>query len=286
MSALEARGVCLELGGEPILTDVDARVACGEVVALLGPNGAGKSTLLSALTGERRPGAGEVWLGGRDVRGMSPRELALARAVLPQHASLTFPLTASQIVRLGRAPHTSSPAEDARVEELSLRLAGVWHLRERAYDTMSGGERQRVQLARVLAQLLPVEGTSRWLLLDEPTASLDPARALDVLELSRELARRGVGVCVVLHDVNLAARYADRVVVMRGGRVLAEGPPADVFTPETFTRAFDMSVEILHDPRLGHPVVVPLRGEDPFVFPESTTSPDEEVPYVPGRRSA
>ena len=281
MSALEANGVHVTLGGKEILIGVDVVVRSGEVVALLGPNGAGKSTLLSVISGERKPTRGSVELAGRDIRRMSARELALARAVLPQHASLTFPLTASQIVRLGRSPHDSAPAEDSQVEELALKLAGVWHLRERSYDTMSGGERQRVQLARVLAQLLPVEGASRWLLLDEPTSSLDPARALDVLALARELARRGVGVCVVLHDVNLAARYADRVVVMRGGRVLFEGSPAEVFTPEMFTLAFDMSVEILHEPRLGHPVVVPLRGEDSFAFPAS-----EEVEDVPAHNNA
>ncbi|WBB61475.1 heme ABC transporter ATP-binding protein [Streptomyces sp. WMMC500] len=255
-TAAAARGLVVRLGGRAVLHGVDLTARAGRVAALVGPNGAGKSTLLAALAGDLAPAAGQVLLGGRDVAGWTPAELALRRSVLPQSASLAFPFPVGEVVRMGRAPWSGTPAEDADDEAVAWALA-VTETAEfagRPFAELSGGERARVALARVLAQ------RAGLLLLDEPTAALDLRHQELVLRLARERAAAGDAVVVVLHDLGLAAAYADEVTVLDGGRVAASGPPAVVFDAALLSEVYRHPVEILEHPGTGAILVVPRRA--------------------------
>ncbi|MGA5514910.1 heme ABC transporter ATP-binding protein [Streptomyces pseudogriseolus] len=251
----ETQGVSVRLGGNrQVLTNVDVQVRAGEVLALVGPNGAGKSTLLSVLAADLPPAAGTVRVHGRDAAEWSAPELALRRAVLPQSATLSFPFTVADVVRMGRAPWTGvRPEEDEAAVAEAMAATEVTAFAARPFSALSGGERARAALARVLAQHAPL------LMLDEPTAALDLRHQELVLRLCRERARTGDAVVVVLHDLGLAAAYAHRVAVLRSGRVEAEGPPEDVFTESLLTRVYDQPVEVLPHPRGGTLLVLPVR---------------------------
>jgi iron complex transport system ATP-binding protein len=252
---LQAAGVRVDLGGTPIVRGADLEVRPGELVALLGPNGAGKSTLLGALAGDHRLVGGDVRLAGRDLAAWRGVELARHRAVLLQRVEVSFPFTARQVVAMGRAPWAGTPAEDDddRVVTEAMAACDVGHLAERTFPTLSGGERARVALARVLAQSTGV------LLLDEPTAALDLGHQELVLSRARRHADDGGAVLVVLHDLTLAAAWADRVVLMAGGRVVADGPPAAVFTGALLSEVYAHQVEVIAHPRTGAPMVLPVR---------------------------
>ncbi|MEU8731951.1 heme ABC transporter ATP-binding protein [Streptomyces tendae] len=250
-----AEGLRVHLGGRPVLDGVDVDVRAGEVLALVGPNGAGKSTLLGALAADVPAAGGVVRVHGRPVADWSAHELALRRAVLPQSASLSFPFAVAEVVRMGRAPWTGGDREaedDAAVAEAMARTE-VAGFAERPFSALSGGERARVALARVLAQRAPL------LLLDEPTAALDLRHQELVLRLCRERARAGDAVVVVLHGLALAAAYADRVAVLRSGRIAAGGPPAEVFAEGLLSEVYDQPVEVFPHPRTGALLVVPRR---------------------------
>ncbi|MGA5549490.1 heme ABC transporter ATP-binding protein [Streptomyces pseudogriseolus] len=251
----ETQGVSVRLGGNrQVLTNVDVQVRAGEVLALVGPNGAGKSTLLSVLAADLPPAAGTVRVHGRVAAEWSAPELALRRAVLPQSATLSFPFTVADVVRMGRAPWTGvRPEEDEAAVAEAMAATEVTAFAARPFSALSGGERARAALARVLAQHAPL------LMLDEPTAALDLRHQELVLRLCRERARAGDAVVVVLHDLGLAAAYAHRVAVLRSGRVEAEGPPEDVFTESLLTRVYDQPVEVLPHPRGGTLLVLPVR---------------------------
>jgi iron complex transport system ATP-binding protein len=245
--------------GARLLHGASLAVRAGEVLAVLGPNGAGKSTLLKCLGGELSPSRGSVHLNGQPLNDWSPGESALRRAVLPQHSPLSFPFTALEVTLMGRIPHGGPGPGDVGIAAEAMSAAAVEHLADRSYTTLSGGERQRVHLARVLAQIwepLPAH-EPRYLLLDEPTASLDPAHQHATLTLARQWARRDVGVVVVLHDLNLAAQYSDRVAVLKAGQILATGTPADVLQPSLIAEAFGLAVHVLAHPDLGCPLIVP-----------------------------
>jgi iron complex transport system ATP-binding protein len=236
----------------------------GEVVAVTGPNGAGKSTLLKVLTGELKPTSGTVFMQERALSLWPLRERARLRAVLPQDFMLSFPFMALEVVLMGRSPHGHGESRrDYDIAYQALALTGVGNLAGRLYPTLSGGERQRVQLARVLAQIweAPVDGRSRYLLLDEPTASLDLSHQHATLRIARDFARQGAGVLAVLHDLNLAAQYADRIVILQAGRMLADGPPLQVLQPELIDRAFAMPVMVIPHPLQNCPLVVPVPDE-------------------------
>ena len=218
--------------GRALLDGVSLTLRPGEVVAVVGPNGAGKSTLLRALAGELAPAAGSVTVEGRPARDWGPLALARRRAVVSQSVSLAFPMTAGDVAALGRLPWHGTPAaaRDAEAVSAALSRAGVAHLAQRIHATLSGGEAQRVGIARALAQLDDA-APPRALLLDEPTASLDAAHRGALLRTLRSLAAEGTAVLAVLHDLNEAAFVADRVAVLAEGRIVAEGPPAEVLTP-------------------------------------------------------
>ncbi|EYF01672.1 hemin ABC transporter, ATP-binding protein [Chondromyces apiculatus DSM 436] len=256
---IEARAVGIRIGRADLLTEVSLRVARGEVLALVGPNGAGKSTLLRVLSGDLPPTTGDVLLAERPLRAFPPEDLARARAVLPQEASLRFAFSALEVALMGRAPHAarSEGPDDLRIAREALRRVGLGAHEARIYTTLSGGERQRVQLARVLAQLPPTDTAGpRCLLLDEPIASQDLAHQHRVLRIAREEAERGAAVILVLHDLVLAAQYADRIGVLSRGHLVAEGSPADVLTPDLLRDVFSVVAQILKAPTApGHPLV-------------------------------
>ncbi len=243
-----ARELSFRAGGRLLLDGVSLNLQPGQVHALLGPNGAGKTTLLRLLAGEQRPHSGSVELNARALADLGARELARQRAVLPQAHGLSFACTGAQVVALGRLPCPRHSAEhEARIVHDALELAGVGALAGRSYPTLSGGERARVQFARVVAQVWEplADGVARFLLLDEPTASLDLAHQHDCLRAVTELARRGLGVLVILHDPNLALRYANQVTLLREGRLLASGAPEQVITAEALEQLYGVPVRLV-----------------------------------------
>jgi len=232
--ALACASVEVRIGAKRLLANASVELAPGRVTAILGPNGAGKSTLLSVLAGQREPTQGRATLDGRPLSGHGMPVLALRWALMPQESAVAFDFTAQDIVALGRYPHRRAPTrdEDAIMAE-AMALTDVTALAPRILNTLSGGEKARVHLARALAQLWHPrpDGASRWLLLDEPTAALDLAHQHSAMRLLRAWAARGVGVVAVLHDLNLARRYADEVVVLGAPGGLRQGATADVLQP-------------------------------------------------------
>ncbi len=254
---LEARGLRLAYGRRTVVEGIDLAVRPGECVVLAGPNGSGKSTLLRAFARLLRPTGGAVLLDGRSLAEWPPRTLARRLAVLPQEPQSPGDLTVEQLVSLGRHPHQTflglpSAADHAAVQE-ALACTRLTELAERPVQALSGGERQQVWIALTLAQEPEI------LLLDEPTAFLDMAHGLTVLDLVRRLNHeRGLTVMMALHDLSQAARFADRIVLLRHGRIVADGPPGSVLTPDRIGAVFDVEAEIVRTPE-GLPVVVPLR---------------------------
>lgn len=261
MTAMTARGVSVAFDGTPILTDVDLDVRPGEVVALVGPNGAGKSTLLAVLAGDVEPTTGRVTLEDRDLGAYPARELARHRAVQLQKQSLAFGFRVAEVVRMGRTPwhRTEREDDDERVIAESMERADIVELAERLFPTLSGGEQARTSFARLLAQATPV------LMLDEPTAALDIRHQESLLAVAREAASAGAGVVVVLHDLSLAAAYADRICVLSHGTVRADGPPAEVLTSELLSEVYAHPVDVIeHD---GNLLVVPVRVKGAVPWP-------------------
>jgi iron complex transport system ATP-binding protein len=255
-AALVASGVTVELGGRAVVSGVDLEVRSGEVVALVGPNGSGKSTLLGALAGDLPLAAGAVSLEGVPIDAWTPTELAMRRAVLPQHPIVMFPFTVGQIVRMGRAPWsgTEYADDDDRAVVAALDATDVRSFWHRRYTTLSGGEQARVMLARVLAQRTEV------LLLDEPTAALDLHHQETVLETIRARAAVGDAVLVVLHDPGSAGACADRVALLSEGRVAACGTPPQVLQPGLLSEVYRHDVEVFTHPATGELLVLPRRG--------------------------
>lgn len=248
--------------GNAILRGVDLTLEPAEVTALIGPNGAGKSTLLHLLSGALTPDGGRVTLDGRPLADWPRADLARRRAVLPQSLELTFPFRVLEVVLMGRSAYNgrSSLAHDLDVAAAALEEVDAAHLAERIYPTLSGGERQRVQLARVMAQIWPEAGDHRpgILLLDEPTNNLDLTHQHRLLAFARRLAEGGVGVLAVLHDPNLAALYADRLVLLAEGRVQSAGTVDSVLTAPQIERAFKLKVAIQRHPTRDCPHLIPL----------------------------
>ena len=251
-----AESVTLSRGGRVLLDAVSLEVRAGEVLALLGPNGAGKSTLLSLLSGDVTPDAGEVRFGDRKISDWTLGDLSRRRSVLLQDNQILFPFTVHQVVEMGRAPWRRTPREDddnAAIAE-AIEAADIAHLGNRRVPSLSGGERARAAFARVMA------GRTGVLMLDEPTAALDLGHQESVLSLARDRARAGDAVLVVLHDLNLAAAYADRIALLRDGAIAACDTPQEVLTADIISDVYRTPVEIITHPVTGHGFVVPLRG--------------------------
>jgi len=253
-AALAFEQVRVRLGAHEVLAGVSLELREGEVLGIAGRNGAGKTTLLRVASRVLQPQAGRVWLRGRALASLAPRELARAVAVVPQEAPFAFPFRAGEVVLMGRSPHRPrmgfEGAADLARARAALERVGIAALADRSVLELSGGERQLVLLARALAQDAPL------LLLDEPTAHLDLGHRLEVLALVRSLAAEGRSALVVSHDLSLAACGCDRIALLAEGRVLAAGAPGEVLTPDALRRAFGIEADVVRGPD-GAPLVVP-----------------------------
>lgn len=244
---LAAQNLRVGYGETPVIDGLDVAVHDRQITTVIGPNGCGKSTLLRSLARLLRPKAGAVLLDGHDIATLPTKKVAQTLGLLPQSPTAPAGLTVLELVSRGRHPHQSWyrqwSAADEQAVRRALELTDITDLIDRPVDALSGGQRQRVWIAMTLAQ------ETDLLLLDEPTTFLDLAHAIDVLDLVEDLrTTHGKTVVMVLHDLNLAARYSDRLVVMRGGAVLAEGPPDEVITPEILDDAFGLRAHVLPDP--------------------------------------
>lgn len=255
-TVIEANHVGCVRSKRSILNDVSVTVHAGEVIALVGPNGAGKSTLLSVLAGDLPISAGSVSVWGDDLTSLSVRELSHRRAVLTQSNHVGFEFLVSEVIEMGRAPWTRTPqaAEDAEAIAGAIAAMDVEQFLPKLFNELSGGERARVSMARVLAQRTPI------LMLDEPTAALDIQHQERLMQVVRERAAHGVGAVVVLHDLGLAAAYADTIVVLADGAVVAQGEPREVLTVDLLSRVYNTPVRIVED-GVGSFHVVPDRSD-------------------------
>ena len=249
--------VAYTIPGRTLLHPLDLQFASGEVCGLIGHNGSGKSTLLRLLANQLTPAAGSIRLDGRALADFPTRELARHIAWLPQHPPATDQLTVRELVRFGRQPWHGLLGrfgrEDAAAVDEALALTGMASLADRQVDTLSGGERQRGWLAMLLAQ------RTRYLLLDEPTSALDIAHQVEVLQLIRDLSQRlQPGIILVLHDINMAARYCDRLVALRGGRLLYDGTPASLMQPDCLQAIYGLPMQVIPHPVDGSPGSVVL----------------------------
>ncbi|MDQ1014596.1 ABC transporter ATP-binding protein [Streptomyces afghaniensis] len=253
---LAARGVTVGYGARTVIDDLDVAIPPGVITTIIGPNGCGKSTLLRTLSRLLKPSRGSVVLDGDDIARLRTRDVARKLGLLPQAPVAPEGLTVADLVARGRHPHQSWlrqwSSDDAEVVERALAMTGVSDLADRPVDALSGGQRQRVWISMTLAQ-----GTD-LLLLDEPTTYLDLAHAMDVLDLVDDLHESGCTVVMVLHDLNLAARYSDNLVVMRAGAILAQGHPRDVLTAELLHEAFGLHAKVIDDPVGDRPLIVPI----------------------------
>jgi iron complex transport system ATP-binding protein len=265
MTALiETQAVSMAINGATLVDAVSLQIGAGEMVAIVGPNGAGKSTLLRMLSGDLRPSRGTIRLKQRDLASYGPRELAQHRAMLSQHVNVTFPFTVEEIVTMGAG---ESPRAHARaLVEAALDEVGLARFAARQLPTLSGGEQQRAHFARVLVQLACGEARHGpgLLLLDEPTSSLDLRHQIDLVETARQRAQRGTAVIAILHDLNLAMRFADRVLLLHRGQLAIDGDRAAAMRPETIRQIFDIEAAVeLTDQGV------------PFVLPQTMRSVDK-----------
>ncbi|KAA9085551.1 ABC transporter ATP-binding protein [Microbacterium radiodurans] len=255
---MAAESITLAYDGAEIVRDLSVRIEPGSFTVIIGPNACGKSTLLRGLSRLLPPRAGRVVLDGRAISQLPAKTVARRLGLLPQSAIAPQGITVRELVARGRYPHQNllrqwSDADDAAVAD-ALEATGTTGLATRTVDALSGGQRQRVWVAMVLAQ------ETELLLLDEPTTFLDVAHQVELMELFAELNERGRTIVAVLHDLNHAARYASHIVAMRDGRILAEGPPAEVITSERVREVFGLANVVVEDPVTGGPLVVPLRA--------------------------
>ncbi|SNZ05220.1 iron complex transport system ATP-binding protein [Natronoarchaeum philippinense] len=253
---ISVEDLSISLGDVPVLSEVSLAVEPGELVGLVGPNGAGKTTLLRSISGVLAPDSGSVRVDGDAVGGLSSRAASRRVAVVPQHAEVSFSFDVREIVAMARHPHRSrfSPAaeDDRRAVDAALERTGVTDLADRPIDEISGGERQRVLLARAVAQETPA------LLLDEPTASLDVNHQVETLELVRSLVADGTAALAAIHDLDLAARYCDRLALLADGEFVAVGTPEEVLTESAIDAAFDVRSVVARDPATGSTSVTAL----------------------------
>ncbi|MEO9576462.1 MAG: heme ABC transporter ATP-binding protein [Tateyamaria sp.] len=258
--SLVVRDLAVRYGRTPILHGLDFDAEPGAVTAIVGPNGSGKSTLLKAICGDL-PYAGRITLNGTDVANAKPWALAALRGVLPQASTLAFPFQAIEVVRIGLAAGTGGDREGRAAA--ALERVGLNGYAERYYQELSGGEQQRVQLARVLAQVWEPKSAQgpHWLMLDEPVSSLDIAHQLQVMSIARAFALAGGGVVAVMHDLNLTGVFADRVLVMADGEILAFGTPKDVMTNAVLSRAYGCDLRVNALPQGGAPFVLPHNAQ-------------------------
>jgi len=270
---LAARDLRLAYNGRTVVDGVSFDVEPGEMVAIVGPNGSGKSTLLRGMSRLHRPLSGTVLLDGVDIRSISPRRVARCLAILTQAPDAAADLTVRELVLRGRYPHQGilqrlGPA-DLQAAEWAMHAADIAAFAARPLGSLSGGERQRAWIAMALAQ------QPRVLLLDEPTSFLDISHQVEVMHLLRRLNHEGMTVVAVLHDLVLAARFSDRVIAMRSGRIAFDGPPVAVLEPVGLEQVFGVPMMVIPDPESGLPI--PLPRPDPSLCPASAPGPARSV---------
>lgn len=253
--ALAADSLSLGYAGQPIIVDLDVTIPDQSFTVIIGSNGCGKSTLLRSLARMIRPLQGQVSLHGEDIASVRPKELARRIGMLTQSPTTPAGLTVGDLVARGRNPHQTLlrqwSVSDEEAVTAALAEVNMLEYAHRLVDELSGGQKQRAWIAMALAQDTPV------LLLDEPTTYLDIAHQLDVLDLCSQLHAGGRTLVAVLHDLNLAARYATHVIAMRDGRIVATGSPEDTITPELLREVFDLEARVIPDPETGRPLVIP-----------------------------
>lgn len=254
---LQATSLSLTIGGSRLLEDVSFEVGAGELLSLIGPNGAGKSSLIHTVIGDRTATHGHATFAGQPISAYSDRERACRMALLPQSSLLNFPFTVRDVVMLGRSPHGTGLLADGRIADEACEAADIGHMKDARYTRLSGGEKQRVHLARVMAQIWrQADAGSRLLLLDEPVAALDLGHQHLIMERVVAFAHAGVAVVMVMHDISLAARHADRMLALREGRPVAWGRPEEVVTTANVRAMFDTDARIIAHPVTGTPVVL------------------------------
>jgi iron complex transport system ATP-binding protein len=274
---VSARNISYWIGQRPILHKLSFNIQPGEVTVVLGQNGAGKSTFLKMLSGESKPTMGQVLLNNKELHRIPVKQLATMRAVLSQQYASSLPFNCEEIVMMGRYPYFGAKPgmEDHRIVKESMDEMQVVHLTGRNYQALSGGEQQRVQMARVLAQLRSTRNSgAHWrdqkqqglLLLDEPTSSMDVLHQQLALSKAKELAALGYTVVVILHDLNLAAQFADTILLLKQGCLVASGNVRDVLTTENLRDAYNLELDILESDEYDFPILVPARHKNKTVL--------------------
>lgn len=249
--ALQASDITVRKTDATLLKSVSLRVEPGEVLGILGPNGAGKSTLLRAISGEERPSEGSVRYDESDIYTLSVAQMAKVRALVPQSSVTPFNFTVRDMLELGVDPSHAGQANEL-IAEIADEL-DLPHLLGRTVSHLSGGENQRMRIGRAMLQLRTTK--ARYILLDEPTSAQDPGRSTILADLMRKFAReRGIGILVIVHDLNLAARLCDRLVLLKSGQILAQGTASEVYTSEILNAAFGEGLEVYH--KAGYPPIV------------------------------
>lgn len=263
---LEINNISVSLSNKPVLQQLSLTIPSSEFAVIIGANGVGKSTLLRAISGELELNSGQIKIFGRDAKQWNEKELATRMAVLPQSSQLNFPMLVEDVVGMGRLPHSTGKALDQRLAERAIKELDLCHIAEKPYTELSGGEKQRVQLARVLVQVMSYESNEsgkkvhtamqdKLLVLDEPTNSLDIEHQHLLMRLLKRLKIYNTSVIAVLHDFNLAAQYADSIISISNQRVDFYGEPSQVFTEDYIERVFKVKAHILTHPESKRPVI-------------------------------
>nr|WP_134090434.1 heme ABC transporter ATP-binding protein [Olivibacter sp. XZL3] len=254
---LTAIAINYKIGKHCLLRDISFQIRPGELLAVLGANGAGKSTLINVLSGEKQPSSGAVLLFDRDLKKYTSQELSKKRSILQQHNSLHISFSVKEILLMGRYPHFRYRPNKSDLIAIAeaMEICDVGHLAERSYLSLSGGEQQRVQYARVLCQIW--DQPQSLLLLDEPVAALDPQYQQQTIAIAKAFSQRGFMVIAVLHEINLASQYADRILMLKGGRKWLDGSPAEVLTPAHIYSIYNAEVDVIINKQNLKPIVIP-----------------------------
>ncbi|MDN5205343.1 heme ABC transporter ATP-binding protein [Fulvivirgaceae bacterium BMA10] len=252
-----AKDISYKIGGKAILENISITIPPGSLTAIVGPNGAGKTTLLKILTGEYSTKNQNIFINQVPIQKLGTEALSKIRAVVPQSAHVNFPFTVEEIVALGRYPHKKLKATNAEIIDSVMHITEIAALKDRIYMTLSGGEKQRVQLARALAQIWERSTDPSYLFLDEPTANLDIAQQHQIFEHTKRMCGSNVGILMIIHDLNLAAQYADHLIYLKQGSIVAQGPAEFMIKKHWIEETFSYPVDLVPDRSSGRSYIIP-----------------------------